>query len=302
MSVTSQNLSHAPREKSFLQSKEMLANKIRNRGDLPYVSVQRQLELLDQLCAFDLGRFLIERGGLNGYWTEYVIRHPEKKSKSPLSELETFLLEAAPSWLATQQRFVLFKAHIKNLLQEGCHFASIPCGMMADLLDLDYAHLEAFSLYGLDLDPEALALAQEVATRKGLADHCHFSVCNAWHVKIQEKFDLVTSNGLSTYERDHEKVIALYRQFYNALKSGGTLLTSFTTPPFLEKDCLWKMSEVCEKDALLQRIVFLDILSVKAQGFRTESQARDQLHRAGFANIEILYDKAHIFPTVIAKK
>lgn len=38
------------------------------------------------------------------------------------------------------------------------------------------------------------------------------------------------------------------------------------------------------------------------QIFRSEEPVKAQLREAGFREIEILYDKAHIFPTVIAKK
>src|SRR5579863_1123584 len=51
------NLSHAKSTPSFQQTKEMLIQKIENRGDLSHVSVARQLEIVDQLSEFELGRF-----------------------------------------------------------------------------------------------------------------------------------------------------------------------------------------------------------------------------------------------------
>lgn len=304
LSFTSQNLSHEQRGASFQASKQALIDKIQNRGDLPHVSVKKQLELLEQLAEFKFGQFLIERGGLNGYWTHYVITYPTTNNHSkPLHPLETFLLSSAPTCLATQQRFSLFKTQIQQHIYEGCSFASIPSGLMADLLDLDYSAVQTFTLHAIDLDPETLSQAKIYAEQKGLLDHCLFSEKDAWALPFSEEFDLLVSNGLAIYEPDDTKVIALYRQFYNALKPSGILITSFLTPPpapGLKTE--WKMDRVNLQDALLQKILFVDILDAKWQVFRSEETVKAQLNKAGFREIEILYDEAHIFPTVVAKK
>ncbi len=298
-----QNLSHAQRTPSFELSKQILLEKILNRGDLPYISVEKQLELLQGLSESKLGQFLIERGGLNGYWTHYVITHPENNLKNPLNSLESFILERAPTSLATQERFQIFKSQIQKRIQEGCSFSSIPCGLMGDLLDLDYSGLHTFTLCGIDLDPETLVLAKDHAKTRGLLEHCQFFEKDAWDLQLHEKFDLIASNGLSIYEHNDQKVIDLYRQFYNALKPNGTLVTSFLTPPpapgFKTE---WLSTELNPQDALLQKIIFVDILDAKWQAYRSEATVRNQLLQAGFCNIEVFYDKAHIFPTVVAKK
>ena len=58
---------------------------------------------------------------------------------------------------------------------------------------------------------------------------------------------------------------------------------------------------VNSEHALLQKIVFADVLECKWQIFRSEELVRSQLLDAGFTEIEVFYDEAHIFPTVIAK-
>jgi SAM-dependent methyltransferase len=287
-----ENISHSERQ----TTKQSLVEKIKERGDLPHVSMTRQLELLEELSEFDVGRFLIERGGLNGYWTHYAATYPEKKHQ-PKNALEAYLLNACPAALATQQRFQIFKSQIQQYVREGCCLASIPCGVMGDLLDLNYTGNSNFALYGIDLDAEALFQAKEYARAKNLTDHCHFLEKDAWQLKIESQFDLISSNGLSIYEYDDQKVVALYREFYQALKPNGVLITSFLTPP-LE----WLSAEVNPKDALLQKILFMDILNSKWQAYRKEETVKNQLKEAGFHSIEIVYDKAHVFPTVIAKK
>lgn len=309
-SANPHNLSHKEREASFEAAYQCLVNKIQTRGDLPHISIQKQLELLKQLSRFEFGRFLIERGGLNGYWTHYVVTHPSKGRLTQLNihgevfdPLESFLLNLAPTCLATQERFSIFKEQIQQRLTEGCTLASVPSGLMADFIDLDYSALNTFSLCGIDLDQEALSGAHSYAKEKGLSAHCRFSLNDAWQLNINQEFDLLASNGLAIYEPNHEKVVALYRQFYTALKPHGVLITSFLTPPPAPGNSTqWRLDRVNLEDASMQKILFVDILDAKWQVFRTEETVRSQLAQAGFHTIEIIYDQAHIFPTVIARK
>lgn len=308
--LSAQNISHASKEESVQMAKQKLIDKIQNRGDLPYVSVGRQLELLEQLSETEFGNFLIVTGGLNGYWTQYAVSHPEKgrltnlnSHGQPFHPLEAFILNSAPIALATQQRYAIFKTQIQKRIAEGCSFASIPSGLMGELLDLGFSGIDNFSLTGIDIDPESLEGARKYAEDKNLLEHCRFYEHDAWNLGIHEAFDLIASNGLSIYERDDARVIALYREFYKALKPNGQLITSFLTPPpapGLKTE--WKMECVNPQDALLQKIVLVDILDGKWQAYRTEEAVKNQLTEAGFCDIEIFYDAAHIFPTVVAKK
>lgn len=178
-------------------------------------------------------------------------------------------------------------------MRDNVSLASIPCGLMADLLDLDFSNASHVSLIGIDLDPESITHAKRYAETLNLSHLCTFFERNAWALDIHEKLDLITSNGLAIYETDDAKVTELYRVFFQALKPGGYLITSFLTPPPLAG---------FQQDALLQKIIFADILDCKWQVFRTEETVKSQLQMAGFTAIEILYDKAHIFPTVVARK
>ncbi|MBI3236377.1 MAG: class I SAM-dependent methyltransferase [Chlamydiales bacterium] len=174
---------------------------------------------------------------------------------------------------------------------------------MTDLLDLDFTNTPPVSLTGIDLDPESITHAKQYAEMLKLNDHCKFFQCNAWALDIHEEFDLITSNGLAIYEPDDAKVVELYRSFYEALKPGGCLVTSFLTPPPVPGlKTEWKLEAVNMQDVLLQKIIFVDILDGKWQAFRSEEIVKSQLQTAGFDEIEIIYDTAHIFPTVVAKK
>lgn len=297
-----QLLSHTPKELSLEIALEKIGDKIKARQDLPYITVAKQLELLEALSQFALGRFLLERGGLNGYWTHYVVTHPQH-NRSSLTPLESFLLEKAPTCLATQERFQIFKREIQKRLTPGAILASVPCGLMGDLLELDFSNLPNISLMGIDLDPEALADAKKLAVHHKLENRCQFFQRDAWALGLHEELDLIANNGLTIYEPDDQKVAHLYREFFVALKPGGELITSFLTPPPIPSmKTEWDLNAVSQKDALLQKIVFSDILDSKWQIFRTEECVRSLLRQAGFQNLKILYDRAHIFPTLIAKK
>lgn len=285
-----QNLSHSQRNEAL----KVITHKVVTRGDLPDITVEKQLEIINQLTEFGLGRFLIERGGLNGYWTDYIIKHPTGKD---LNSLEVFLLNQAPSVLATQQRFKIFKEEVQKRLHNGSSLASIPCGLMADLLDLDYSHTPDISITGIDLDLESIAHARQYSKKVHLEHLCTFSQQDAWALENDAEFDLITSNGLSIYEPDNAKVTTLYSGFWKVLKPGGILITSFLTPP-----SEWKKDVVNPEDARLQKIIFADILDCKWQIFRSEKEVKSQLETAGFVDIKIIYDTAHIFPTIIARK
>lgn len=308
--TNNKNLSHEQRDSSLQAAINNIVDKVKNRQNLTYVTVEKQLELIDLLSDFGLGRFLLERGGLDGYWTDYIIKHPSKgrltglnDENKTLNSLESFLLNQAPTVLATQQRFEIFKVEIQKRLHDGASLASIPCGLMADLLDLDFTTTSNISLVGIDLDPESITYAKQYAETLNLSNHCNFSQCDAWTLDIHEEFDLITSNGLAIYEPDDAKVTGLYRGFFEALKPGGCLITSFLTPPPVPGlKTEWKLESVNMQDALLQKIIFADILDCKWQVFRTEETVKSQLQMAGFDEIEIIYDNAHIFPTVVARK
>lgn len=306
----SQNLSHEQRESSFDEAKQKIADKIVNRGDLPYVTVEKQLEYLELLSQFDLGRFLIERGGINGYWTHYIVSHPQQgrltgldSHNQPFHPLKNYMLNKAPVCLATQQRYAIFKTLIQKHVKDGCSLADIPCGLMGHLLNVDYSNCKNFTLHGVDIDPEAISQAKEYAEKRDLAAHCMFTQQDAWELKSDASFDLISSNGLNIYEPDDAKVTELYRCFHAALKPKGILVVSFfTLPPLPGMKSEWVMDHVNPHDALMQKIILGDVAGVKWQVFRSEEQTKSQLRDAGFDSIEIHYDDAHIFPTIVARK
>lgn len=263
------------------------------------LSQEETLGLLEELVGFDLGRFLLENKGLNGFWTAYLILHGPKKDVE--SDLEKWMLHQAPAVLATRERFGIFQQEIKGRLREGMSLASIPCGVMDDLLTLDYKDNPEIRLTGIDLDQVSLDQASENALGRGLKDKTHFSKESAWESNHDDEFDLITSNGLNIYEPNEERVVELYRNFARALKPDGVLITSFMTPPpVLSKESTWR--NLNPADLMKQKALFADIIQASWQCFRTEAQTREQLEAAGLQVVKVIYDKCGMFPTVIAQK
>lgn len=297
-------ISHGTENESLVQAIKSAKERIRQKGDLPYVSVREQLEIVDRLSEFPLGKFLLQNKGLNGYWTDYVVHYPYKEKLSgvdstgrPLTGFEKMLLETKALLTMTQQRAVIFKQNIQRHIKDGACLCSVPCGLMRDLLALDFTRYRDFQLTGIDLDVHALEGARKLAQEYNLSERVEFFQYDAWNLQFEDKFTLLTSNGLNIYEPDDNRVIALYGQFFKTLIPDGILVTSF-----MNSENGWKIALADEKYLLKRKIIFFDVLGVKWGYARTIETTKLQLESVGFRNIEFYFDEMHMFPTAIAQK
>jgi SAM-dependent methyltransferase len=253
------------------------------------------------LQEFELGRFLIENRGLNGHWTSYVLLHPDRGRESrrssdgaPLSELESWILDRCPIFLATQERFRIFRELTQPFIVPDLMAASIPSGLMDDLLTLDYSAASNVTLTAVDLDPASLDGAEQNHRRIGAPVNFERECRDAWELGASGRWDLVTSNGLNIYVEDDERCVNLYRSVALSLRPGGVFIVSFITPPET-----WQPTSVA--DLSQQRFLFRDVLAVKWQCVRSEEQTRRQLEAAGFEIETIQYDRQRMFPAVVAR-
>ncbi len=303
------NRSHFNDGLSFTIVLENLRDKIVSRGDLPHATVQDQLDVLNQFCEFPLGRFILERKGANGFWTDYMLSHPEKGRLSglnsegkPFSALEDFFLNRCPIVVAHQERFKIFQDVTQKMLKENVVLASIPCGLSKDILTLDYSGISSFKLIGIDIDEESLTLARNLANEKGIAN-AEFLEQDAWQLQFNEELDIITSSGLNVYEPNPEKVLDLYRSFFKALKPGGSLIISVITyPPGETKETDWDLTGIAEEDLLLDQILHKDILDIKWRNFRSSNELSKEFEQVGFSKVSVFFDKHRIFPTIVAQK
>lgn len=261
------------------------------------IDIADEIQILKQLNTFDLGRFLLKNKGFDGYWISYVINARPIDLHSNM--LEKWILFTSPGIKATRERFYIFRQQLHKYLQSNMRIASIPCGMMDDLLNLNYADLHNIEIVGIDIDKNSIILAMENAGNKNIIN-VNFIEQNAWTIDFHEYFNIITSNGLNIYEVNKKKLIDLYRRFYKALKKGGIFITSFITPsPISSENSIWKSSI---HDMKKEHAIFFDIVQIKVANFQTEDAITLQLKEVGFEIVEIIYDSQCIFPTVIAKK
>jgi SAM-dependent methyltransferase len=278
--------------------------RLRAEGDLPGAPLDMQLSLVDQMSAFELGRFMLANRGLNAYWIHRIVTYrPGTLRRDTGSELEYRVFEHLPLILATRERFAIFRTTLQSRVRPGATLASIPCGWMDDLLLLDYPHDADVRLLGVDLDPEALAGARALAQQRGLARQLTLHLADAWDVDLPAAADTVTSNGLNVYEADEARVDDLYRRFLDLLKPGGLLVTSFLTPPPSLSDASpWDMRALDPEMLALQNVLLSRVIATNWRHFHTHAQIRAQLERVGFVEIRFIDDRARTYPTVLAYK
>lgn len=258
-----------------------------------------------ELMKFELGRFLIENGGLNGFWTSYIVMYPERGKRTglssdgtSLSETERWLLEKCPIVLATQERFQIFRRLTQEYIdkhgRDGMDFASIPCGLMDDLFTLNYRAIKDVLLTGIDLDAKVVEhVKKNDQLLKPSVPH-QVVTADAWKLRLRRSFNLLMSNGLNLYEPNDEQCIKLYKKFAQSLRPGGVLITSFITSREVWTDFVME-------DFLRQRTVFAEVVKAKWQNQRTEAQMKEQLEQAGFGDFLVMPDKQHMFFTIRAQ-
>jgi SAM-dependent methyltransferase len=307
---TGRILSHGGAALPFEQKLAEKRREMSEKGDLADATVGEQLDLLDQLIEFPFGRFLLEHRGWNGYWTDFVMEHPERGRENGtapdgrrLTDLERQLLDTFPTVLATQERSRHFATIIQEHLVDGAVLASIPCGLMRDLLGRNFDGLSDVRLVGIDIDRESLSEARHLAKQYGQSVSATFLQKDAWEIGLHDEFDLIASNGLNIYEPDNGRVTDLYRCFFTALRPGGVLVTSFLTPPpAIDPASEWNMTAIDPKALRLQRLIFVDIVGATFQCYRNSSVTNTQLREAGFWVCDVIWDQARMFPTVVARK
>lgn len=306
-----QVISHKSHPQTFEENYESIKDRILQKEDQNEASIKEQLTLLNELSKFPLGQFMIQNRGLNGFWTTYFLRHPEKgrvtqlnSEGQPFSKLETFLLDQAPLVLAAQERY---KIVLQELQKRACLsnqvFASVPCGTLDDLMHLNFKETQNLQIYGVDLDQDVLQSIEADIEKHPLKSKIRLLHQDAWEFDLPEKASCIVSNGLNVYVESEKRLIDLYRHFYDQLKERGELIMSFITPgPQEDKACEWKLSQEMKTNLLKQKVIFSDLLQAQWQYFRSTKDTEQQLVEAGFKQVTFLYEASCMFPVAIAKK
>lgn len=281
-----------------------------------------QLNYLERLYTFDLGKHLIDYGNLDAYWTDYITYYPLNEENQRLvhtgqshgqDSLLLYLTESCPIFKATQERFQIFVEAIKSEIQLYSHkdsdmtIASFGCGCMRDICSQDFSNLLfKAKIFGIDTDRNVMDLIRIV-----FAQHQNIEASNATveviiddalAITLPQKADLIVSNGINIYEHDDEAVTSFYKNCAQNLNPAGSLIISFLTPPLNDsRGCPWNMENVDSEDLYTQKQV-LSAANVSWTATRTYEQTISQLEEAGFTTFTYLPDSANMFPTIVAKK
>ena len=301
------NKSHSIRFNDLSTAVGVIKDRIKARAHLPNFSYEQICQILDSLSSFPLGRHILQTGGANGVWTDYMISFPWIHDNLvgrmlSMNRLEYFIIFEMPSVLAQRALFLHSQKVAQNHIKVNNTLASIPCGVMRDLLELKVSPKENVFFKGIDIDTESLDAAKKLSREKGISN-VQFEQRDAWNLKIHSEFDFVTCIGLNCYEYDRDRVIELYRQIYRALKPGGTFFTGVLTyPPGCGNHSDWNIKIIPKHHAEMDQLLTKDILDLKYQNYRTLDEIDIDFRKAGFTNISVLPDHYRIFPAVIAVK
>lgn len=303
--MNKKNITHNSHNITYSDAVKIIENNISNHpSSLFYKQYTKNdaQKILKELESFPLGKFLIEHKGVSGSWTDYILNYPNDIPKKNLSKTEAFILQKAPLTLSHRERFHFFQSEVTKLLKNNIEILSLPCGCMRDLLEIDYSKLDTYTLTGIDIDSESLEAAKQLAKEKNISSHCQFIQKDAWALKVTNKFDVITSNGLNVYESDEQKRNGLYKILYNALKPNGHLIMGFLTPPPIFENCEWNMNEINNEDLDFEILLFAKILQTHWLNYSTSGDMLRILQKIGFKKVRFQYDKAKLFPVVIATK
>jgi SAM-dependent methyltransferase len=290
----------APGYQDFSKTYTSFKTRITHEGNKPGATLAKRLRVFEDLCAFPLGRFLIQNSGLDAYWADYVIRGGDAPTQD-LHPLEAFLLFKAPLMLALRERFHMSQSIIQSHLINGMCMVSAPCGLMRDLLTLDYSALNKLRLIGVDFDFEAIMHAHALADHKGLSTVTEYRQDDTTNLGMTNLCDVLISHNLQRGEAASAN--QEYQSFYKALKPGGLLITSFLTPgPHQDANSPWNKDLIPQGDLELATLIWEDIAKIHGGPYHTIDDLSGQLTAAGFTNIQCIYDSQRMLPTVIAQK
>ena len=167
-------------------------------GDSHLGPLAEKLVILDQLTEFELGRFLIAHGGMNGRWSHYSFYEfprlfEQGHSFHPL-EIKILSLQGMRS---ASERMKLAQNALMPNIRDGMEILSVPCGVMAELSTLNLRELKGIRLVGIDIERDSLVLAKEFAEKMKPIATLELREGDAWNLGFEKRFDAIFCLGLN---------------------------------------------------------------------------------------------------------
>ena len=184
---------------------------------------------LNELAATPIGRFILVNGGWNGYWTNYLAEigcdliQNKTKPRKFANETEEYIVTSYIEMRGEHE--LMLRKIIGPILKPGCAVASIPCGLMSEIL-LATDHFEGIQLYAIDIDKGNFDLIREKYGDRLVGNEFHSLEMDALTLDFNCKFDLITCLGFVMYLNE-ESFPDFLSRIHRAIKPGGRLLLSF---------------------------------------------------------------------------
>lgn len=124
---------------------------------------------------------------------------------------------------------LLLRNAIRPLLKPGFVVASIPSGLMSEVL-MAAEHFEGVQLYAIDIDKANFEHIREKYGDRLVGNEFHPIEMDALTLDFESKFDLITCVGFSMYLKE-EQLVDFISRIHRALKPGGRFLFTFYSDP-----------------------------------------------------------------------
>jgi Methyltransferase domain. len=128
-----------------------------------------------------------------------------------------------PKQLSIESALPLLLAENQQHVKNGATLACIPCGSMKELLQLDYTDIDTIRLIGIDPDFDKIKYAQALSESRQLCRYTNLILADASELDFCNEFDLISCSTLDLIGTQQDKILTIYRLFYQALKPKGTL-------------------------------------------------------------------------------
>lgn len=189
---------------------------------------------LKELATSAPGRFFLVNKGMNGYWTNALATFKCDSNIGNAMENHKYANESEEllaQWFSEirGEQELLLRDAIRPLLKPGFVVASVPSGLMSEVL-MAAEHFEGVQLYAIDIDKANFEHIREKYGDRLVGNEFHPIEMNALTLDIESKFDLITCVGFSMYVKQ-DLMFEFISRIHRALKPGGRLLFTFFPDP-----------------------------------------------------------------------
>jgi 2-polyprenyl-3-methyl-5-hydroxy-6-metoxy-1,4-benzoquinol methylase len=142
-----------------------------------------------------------------------------------VTDYDAFYETGSPFWRAFNRIFrkAVFLRRDQALrvaLQHGCKtMLDVGCGSGRN--SIYFAHKGVEQVCGVDISPEMIREAQQVAERAGVGSRCNFQHLDFMQMPLGPKFDIVVACGVFDYVQQPEEFLHRMAQFANRVIYGS---------------------------------------------------------------------------------